>query len=79
MYKKPALRIIKLRTSMQQQICIEVLVLTICVWACVWGVLEESLDGIKHKGVRITIYGALMAAALYLAHAAAHVSMCSLL
>ena len=64
---------------MQQQVCIEVLVLTIVVWACVWGVLEEALDCVKHKGLRISVYCALMSAALYVAHAGAHVSMCSLL
>ena len=79
MYKMLTLGIIKLCTSMQQEVCIEVLIITIVVWACVWGVLEEALDGIKHKGIRITIYSALMASALYLAHTTAHVSMCSLL
>ena len=64
---------------MQQEVCVEVLIMTIIVWAAVWGILEELLQGLDNKGHRLTVYCAILLSTLFLAKQWAHLSMCVLL
>ena len=64
---------------MQQGVCVEVLIMTIIVWAAVWGILEEFLQGWEDKRLRLGVYGAILLSTLFVAKQWAHVSMCVLL
>lgn len=65
--------------SMQQGVCVEVLIITIIVWAAVWGMLEELLEGVHNKKHRISVYAAILLSTLFVAKQWAHVSVCKLL
>ena len=64
---------------MQQGVCVEVLIMTIVVWAAVWGLLEELLKGVEEKKIRLCVYAAILLSTLFVAKEWAHISMCVLL
>ena len=64
---------------MQQEVCVEVLIMTIIVWAAIWGILEELLQGLGDKKFRVSVYGAILLSTLFIANQWAHISMCVLL
>ena len=64
---------------MQQGVCVEVLIMTIVVWAAVWGLLEELLNGVEEKKIRLCVYAAILLSTLFVAKEWAHISMCVLL
>ena len=66
-------------SSMQQGVCVEVLIMTVIVWAAVWGILEELLQGFHDKRLRLGVFLAILLSTLFVAKEWAHLSMCVLL
>ena len=80
MSEKYATRYISLRSSsMQQGVCVEVLIMTVIVWAAVWGILEELLEGLHDKRLRLGVFLAILLSTLFVAKEWAHLSVCALL
>ena len=64
---------------MQQQICIEVLFMTVLTWVCIWGILEEFLVLVTDTKKKILVYVVLLVGTLILAFKGDHLSVCALL